>query len=768
MKKFYHIKNNVLRGLYSVIAAVLLIMVLALMISNIYSVEEEEAYERLHLETFQIKSDIILQMNSDRENLKTMANFASRLHSEGQDYSLLFESFEAIGLFENIGILLPDNTFISKKGTHDVTVLNFEEEILKGEYVSGRVPDISMDRGEVIRSAVPITDENGNTIAMIYGVINLKVLRARYEGEVKSLGAELFVIDGETGDFIIDTKGNTLGNISELAATNFGNEFSYERLLYDLKASNSGYTSYWSLRTKENMYGHYSGIGVGNWQIMLAKPERNVFASAKSTGSYLFVAAGLIVTVMLLYILVVFENERKNTKINAAASGIRKTLLGVNQQSMKIYSALEDIANFAASHMAFFADTMGVDYNYTIPSKKDKLFDEEETQFFISSLVTYTAKRRKELGTQVYLAQINADKTLLLEMPEFYSFLKENDIRTIHCAMVSNSSNNINIIGTINAAKKQIHELLKEIAVCFSMAVFNKKHLSKTEEMAMTDALTGAANRTAYTQNLEKIESVEDGLICVYIDVNELNFYNNQYGHAAGDQMLQFIVEVLDEEFEDSEVYRMGGDEFLLFTENVPLETVKEKVSNAKKLITEMKYNISVGVKSRAKDESIEALVNEAEKLMYIEKTAFYQEKAKNKSTAATEERNISVTKTGNKEVDTFLSVMSIKYNGIYSVSLKDDLASKVLAPDNYFNLESKEHKFSEVMKQYIHEWVNPEYSRKLLELLKYDVIAQKLENGDIPKVEYEKINGERIILSVYMISEDSNETVWMFEIDKK
>ena len=115
--------------LYTIVTAILLCAVFLAMVSYLYNKTEEEEYESLHVQTKQIKDDIILQLTSDRENLATMANFAAKLYSDGDDYSLLFDSFKSIGMIENIGILNPDNTFATKAGTTNMEgAISFEEE----------------------------------------------------------------------------------------------------------------------------------------------------------------------------------------------------------------------------------------------------------------------------------------------------------------------------------------------------------------------------------------------------------------------------------------------------------------------------------------------------------------------------------------------------------------------------------------------------------------------------------------------------------------
>ena len=113
---------------YTLIAVILLVTIFLGMIGYLYQKRQDEAYELLHVQTKQVKDDLILQLISDRENLATMASFAAKLYRDGESYSLLFESFKPIGMIENIGILNADNTLSTKAGKSDTEgALSFEK-----------------------------------------------------------------------------------------------------------------------------------------------------------------------------------------------------------------------------------------------------------------------------------------------------------------------------------------------------------------------------------------------------------------------------------------------------------------------------------------------------------------------------------------------------------------------------------------------------------------------------------------------------------------
>ena len=143
-------KNGQPNILYTILTAILICAFFLTMVRFFYTEAGNEAYEMLHIQTKQIKDDLTLQIKSDRENLITMAHFASQLYVDGENYDSMFDSFEPIGLFSNIGILNPDNTFVTKKGTIDLNgKISFYDEVAKGEYISGRVPDLTRNGEEI-------------------------------------------------------------------------------------------------------------------------------------------------------------------------------------------------------------------------------------------------------------------------------------------------------------------------------------------------------------------------------------------------------------------------------------------------------------------------------------------------------------------------------------------------------------------------------------------------------------------------------------------
>ncbi len=755
-------KTNIL---YTFVSAVLLCAVFLTMVSYFYTIAEDDAYEQLHIQTKQIKDDIILQIKSDRENLATMANFAANLYSDGKPYNRIFESFKPIGLIDNVGILNPDNTFVTKIGTINLDgKISFEDEAAKGEHITGRVKDLTYDGNELIRSAVPIK-VNGNIVGILYGVINLDTIGEKYNNMAKELDAQLFVYDKESGNLVIDTIHDKLGNISFLKNRKYNDGYSYEKMI----KTDKGFTSFVSAYSDENLYVHYSTIEDFNWMITLARYESQVFAKTHTISTILFFAFCAMIFIMFLYILIILTNERRTNSVTECASNVRKELLETTDDQNNIRDALVEVCRFAGSRSAIFFDTDGEFYHYISPKYADVMLSEKERQRLSAELFRYATAFHKTNGNAVNVLCIKPNTHLFKTNSSFYHFLKEHQIKEISFSATINKTNHITILATINSKHgNRVRMLAEKVSACFSMALYNKNHLNKTELAATTDSLTGVLNRVVYKRDLLDFDKERpEKFSCSFIDVNELHFRNNKYGHAAGDEMLLYIANTLKEVFYGHKVYRMGGDEFLVFTQGIEQETVKDCIEQVIAQLEPMDYHVAIGLSYRNQNTNTEEMVREAEIRMYEAKAQYYQNKEQ-KSISKSEDKGYIQLKTGILEIDMMLSVLKDHYNGIYRVSLDTDKAHRILMP-TYLGYNEDEEHFSQLFSKYIYDTVSPDFHRAVTSFLNYDALKSQFFEGKTPRITYKKTNGETVILSVYKLDDGetaTSNTLWVFAKD--
>lgn len=101
-----------------------------------------------------------------------------------------------------------------------------------------------------------------------------------------------------------------------------------------------------------------------------------------------------------------------------------------------------------------------------------------------------------------------------------------------------------------------------------------QRAVRRLQKEAHTDGLTGLANRAYFDEYLEVLfrQVCDDhaDLACLMIDVDKFKLVNDNLGHAAGDDLIVFIGELLKACTRDGDVSgRYGGDEFVVLLQAV-------------------------------------------------------------------------------------------------------------------------------------------------------------------------------------------------------
>jgi diguanylate cyclase (GGDEF)-like protein len=163
----------------------------------------------------------------------------------------------------------------------------------------------------------------------------------------------------------------------------------------------------------------------------------------------------------------------------------------------------------------------------------------------------------------------------------------------------------------------------------------------KTDELAhqaLHDALTGLPNRVLVidraTQMLGRAQRIRAPAAALFIDLDDFQQINDQFGHPAGDELLQTIAARLQAVVRGGDtVGRLGGDEFVALVEPGSFEIAPELV--AERILEVLRQPItlqtpspstvtitaSMGV-ATAQGLSAEALMREAHVALYEAKTS--------------------------------------------------------------------------------------------------------------------------------------------------
>ncbi len=178
--------------------------------------------------------------------------------------------------------------------------------------------------------------------------------------------------------------------------------------------------------------------------------------------------------------------------------------------------------------------------------------------------------------------------------------------------------------------KRQERELERRVAQRTSELEVAKAEL---ERRVVKDPLTALYNRYGLMTHLEKsiqrAQRRNELLAVILIDLDGFKPVNDQHGHEAGDVLLQTIARRLQQEARESDcVARMGGDEFVVVTENVTSKaSVLEIGQRLREAITQpvtlpsgksVSIGASVGIcTGRGGEQSGSDLIRGADQAMY-------------------------------------------------------------------------------------------------------------------------------------------------------
>lgn len=110
------------------------------------------------------------------------------------------------------------------------------------------------------------------------------------------------------------------------------------------------------------------------------------------------------------------------------------------------------------------------------------------------------------------------------------------------------------------------HNLVEEIS---NHLAKQDRRIAELENMATTDGLTRVLNRRGFEDRLVHELSVARrhgvGGVLIFVDLDEFKPVNDTYGHAAGDEVLLTVANLLRAHIRDTDyIGRLGGDEFAI------------------------------------------------------------------------------------------------------------------------------------------------------------------------------------------------------------
>ena len=160
--------------------------------------------------------------------------------------------------------------------------------------------------------------------------------------------------------------------------------------------------------------------------------------------------------------------------------------------------------------------------------------------------------------------------------------------------------------------------------VLLLVSVATKRYQDRLEAVALSDKLTGLANRQALDMMLQR-DMAENrrtgmGLAILLLDLDRFKHINDKHGHLAGDAVLKSVADKL---------VRWGGEEFMVILKRTDLNAallVAEKIRQHVET-TQIAYgsdkltlSCSIGVAVLRENDTADSLLNRADRGLYAAK----------------------------------------------------------------------------------------------------------------------------------------------------
>ena len=134
-----------------------------------------------------------------------------------------------------------------------------------------------------------------------------------------------------------------------------------------------------------------------------------------------------------------------------------------------------------------------------------------------------------------------------------------------------------------NAQSRQLIQIVAALALVLVIILFvtvkivlslagqkaQTRLLLEREKYLYTDPLTGFHNRNYFSHVAESLHADNTPQAIVVVDLNNLKHVNDAYGHAAGDAMLVLFAAAVRATLPDGNIFRIGGDEFVIILNNM-------------------------------------------------------------------------------------------------------------------------------------------------------------------------------------------------------
>ena len=213
--------------------------------------------------------------------------------------------------------------------------------------------------------------------------------------------------------------------------------------------------------------------------------------------------------------------------------------------------------------------------------------------------------------------------------PDWYQSLTDSKVNSLVLFRVKSGNKKLGYMWVSNFREDdtpQIKEALEITTYVLGTEIGNHMLLDQLEKLSSIDLLTGLYNRNKLNNYMSETADADSSLTSIiFLDINGLKKVNDLQGHIAGDILIKRAANTLISVFTNEDIYRVGGDEFVVILKGVEEEQIKKYIHQLHRKAKQNEVSFAVGYAMANTSKDIETLLKEADVNMYEDKRKFYK-----------------------------------------------------------------------------------------------------------------------------------------------
>lgn len=350
-------------------------------------------------------------------------------------------------------------------------------------------------------------------------------------------------------------------------------------------------------------------------------------------------AVSMILTSFLMKIKIqriLFRLEKENLEISEKEQQVKKDNYDSFIADMIRYASAEGAPeDIIRQILCYIGQKVGADRAYIVEKNSDQTYS--NTYEWCKEGVTAEKENMQHIPgkgmfdlwfeelVQAKNVQIRDVSQYQSSSKPLYELLKAQAIQALVVGPITVGGKTVGFYGVDNPPEEKMEEisnLIEMMGFVMSMMLQLRNNMQSIEKSATHDLLTGCRNRIGLEWAYDGKFRPEESCGIVMCDLNGLKTVNDNLGHLAGDRFISESAECLKQIFGADNVYRIGGDEFLVVLTGI---SEYEFIAMVEKCKKQMDTKASIGMTyEQEMVDNFDFLFKKADQDMYQQKSRYY------------------------------------------------------------------------------------------------------------------------------------------------